>query len=57
MENYLSEIVMEKNLTNKDRENEEKEAIIKRAIEAAYTVATPEEKDQLAQFAKRLHQS
>lgn len=42
------------NFTTENERSEENPDVIKRAIQAAYTVATPEEKKELEQFEKQL---
>jgi hypothetical protein len=44
------------NFMNKDGQNQSDKDAIQRAIQAAYTVATPEEKQQLEQFEQQLNE-
>lgn len=44
------------NFMNSDEQNQTDKEAIQRAIQAAYTVATPEEKEQLQQFEQQLNQ-
>lgn len=44
------------NFMNNNEQNETDKEAIRRAIQAAYAVATPEEKQQLEQFEQQLDQ-
>lgn len=44
------------NFTGKNEHDKEDADVIKRAIEAAYTVATPEEKEELKQLEQQLNE-